>query len=370
MSDPSGFDGDRAEFDGDRPELDAGRSQGDAVRPEAGAGRTGAGMDRPEAEAAGPWLGRILREGATPGMLEALAEGLSPADLQTLLLAVYRRRAAAVTPGGLLRQYEHNRFVAPSPVDAGELARLDVLVHECFARHGFTALALSPVAPLGVNSVVATVSQDKALTTVRNTEVVADATNVLALECAVRRGGLLRADTRSRQRVRLAATHRVLRAQVFGPGMTAHFKLMGLCTAGRDEGSFRFETEALVEHVGVHLDVVERARALSRHTSAVCVSFTDLSGGRHREALREHVLDRLAARHPGVAFVFDDDRATGRGYYTGVSFGIDVTTPEGEPVNIGDGGFTTWTAALLSNAKERLLISGLGLERLCALAAR
>ena len=31
------------------------------------------------------------------------------------------------------------------------------------------------------------------------------------------------------------------------------------------------------------------------------------------------------------------------------------------------GGFTTWTADLLSNAKERLLISGLGLERLCGL---
>jgi hypothetical protein len=31
-----------------------------------------------------------------------------------------------------------------------------------------------------------------------------------------------------------------------------------------------------------------------------------------------------------------------------------------------DGGFTTWTQLLLSNRKERLLISGLGTERLCS----
>jgi hypothetical protein len=36
----------------------------------------------------------------------------------------------------------------------------------------------------------------------------------------------------------------------------------------------------------------------------------------------------------------------------------------GEFVEIGDGGFTDWTAKLTSNAKERLLISGYGLDRL------
>jgi hypothetical protein len=31
-----------------------------------------------------------------------------------------------------------------------------------------------------------------------------------------------------------------------------------------------------------------------------------------------------------------------------------------------DGGFTNWTQQLLSNQKERLLISGIGTERLCS----
>ena len=32
--------------------------------------------------------------------------------------------------------------------------------------------------------------------------------------------------------------------------------------------------------------------------------------------------------------------------------------------SFGDGGFTDWTAQLLGNRKERLLISGYGVERL------
>ncbi|MFD0886474.1 hypothetical protein ACFQ08_18170 [Streptosporangium algeriense] len=111
----------------------------------------------------------------------------------------------------------------------------------------------------------------------------------------------------------------------------------------------------------------EMLEALAERLSPTDLQTLLMAVHRRRTALRERVLDRLAPEHPGVTFVFDDGRATGRGYYTGVSFGIDVTTPRGEILNLGDGGFTTWTAALLGNAKERLLISGLGIERLCGL---
>ncbi len=315
-----------------------------------------------------PRLGRVLREAAAPGLLAALAERLTPTDLQTLLLAVFRRRAAAVTAGRLLQQYESSRFTSPSPLEPLELARLDVLVHERLAEHGFTGVELSPVAPLGTNSAIATVDQNKVVTTVRNTEVVADPTNVLALECAVRRRRLLRADARSRRRVRLGATHRVIRAQAFpGPGMAAHFKLSALCTAGRDEGSFGFETETLTEQIHLHLDVLERSRRIVRRNRGkptVRVTVTDLTGHRHAE-LSTRVLAPLSQAYPDTVFALDPERLTGRGYYTGACFEIRAATPDGEDLNIADGGFTTWTADLLSNAKERLLISGLGVERLC-----
>jgi hypothetical protein len=38
----------------------------------------------------------------------------------------------------------------------------------------------------------------------------------------------------------------------------------------------------------------------------------------------------------------------------------------GTELELIDGGFTTWTQQLLSNRKKRLLISGLGVERLCS----
>ena len=39
----------------------------------------------------------------------------------------------------------------------------------------------------------------------------------------------------------------------------------------------------------------------------------------------------------------------------------------GRPGEIGDGGFTDWTARLTANAKERLLICGLSTDRLATL---
>lgn len=39
----------------------------------------------------------------------------------------------------------------------------------------------------------------------------------------------------------------------------------------------------------------------------------------------------------------------------------------GELGEIGDGGFTDWTAGLIASKKERLLISGLGMDRLATM---
>jgi hypothetical protein len=324
-------------------------------------------MDRADRTEAERRLDRVVRAAGVPDLVEALTERLSPTDLQTLLLEVYRRRAAAVTPSRLLARYEDNRFVVPSPVDHLDLARLEASIHDRLPAHDITGLTLSPVSPLGTNAAIATVDQNNVLSTIRNTEVVSDATNVLALECAVRRRALLRADSRSRDQVRLGATHRVTRAQPFeGRGTMAHFALLSLCTAGRDEGSLRFETSALVEQIAVHLDLLDRVRDVGCPVSDVRVSVTDLTDGRHRSALREQVVDRLAAEQSAVSVGFDDERTRGVRYYVDACFEIHARTPDGAELSIVDGGLTRWTAALLDNAKERLAISALGIERLLA----
>ena len=52
--------------------------------------------------------------------------------------------------------------------------------------------------------------------------------------------------------------------------------------------------------------------------------------------------------------------------YLDVCFHIHATTPSGQRLELVDGGAVNWTQKLLSNAKERLVISGIGSERLCA----
>jgi hypothetical protein len=64
--------------------------------------------------------------------------------------------------------------------------------------------------------------------------------------------------------------------------------------------------------------------------------------------------------------VTDRDRQAGRGYYRDLCFKVNAYS-YGEPREVGDGGFTDWTARLTANQKERLLISGLSTDRLAAI---
>ncbi len=311
-------------------------------------------------------IDRILRETSTPNLLDILSDGLTPTDLQSLLLEAYRRRAAKVTPAALLAQHERNRFTRPATVDPQVLLDFDRLAF-AHANPPFTPIELAPVTPLGANSVVGLVDQNKAVVTSRNTEVVSDSTNVLALECAVRRRSRLRTPNRQNDLVRLCASHRLLRAQSYGdPLSLAHFRLFALCSAGRDQVSFQFELAALHEQLAAYLRLLSAAIAIGYRIAHLRVAVTDLTAGRQEEPLRSAVLDPLATAFPAVQVGFDPDRPDGRTYYTSACFHIFASDESGNEYQIADGGFTTWTQSLLSNAKERLLISGLGTERLCS----
>jgi hypothetical protein len=314
-----------------------------------------------------PLLDRILRESGVADLLGILGERLAPTDLQSLLLEVYRRRAAHQTPAGLLEQYERNRFARPSAADPCDLVRLDGLAF-LLASPPFEPIELSPVCPLGTNSVVAPVDQNITVVTIRNSEVVSDSTNVLALECAVRRRSSLRSDARSRERVKLCASHRLVRAQNFNrPGLVSHFRLFALCTAGRDEGSYRFELESLYEQIAFYVWLLSEVEEIGHSVNGIRVAITDLTGGALTDRLRREVMELLAARRPGAQLEFDPDRTRGRGYYEGVCFSIHATDARGAEHELADGGFTPWTQRILSNQKERLLISGISTERMCSI---
>jgi hypothetical protein len=270
------------------------------------------------------------------------------ADVASFLLEVAQRRAGAIRPADVVRRLRDDRLTEPGLVDGRALHRtisrlLDALPETV------EVLELSPVAPLATCSSVATVDQKKIVSTVRAVEVAADPTNTLA---AIAAG---RADTD----VRLAAVQRVLRAQPFGAIGQQHFTILGLVAAGRDRGNLDFERTALVE----------TARVVVAALDACAVGPVELRVTSLRDRFTDALVDDVRAAMPAaVSVVADPDRTSGRGYYRDVCFRV-VARPGPGELEVGDGGCTDWSARLTGDRKRRLLVAGLGVDRIAAIGA-
>jgi hypothetical protein len=309
---------------------------------------------------------RVLRTARVPDLLDVLTQRISQPDLQSLLLEVYRKRAQTLTPRHVLQHYEQNRFVRPATVDPRQLLEFDRLAYSVLPA-SFEVLELAPVCPLGTISVVAPMDQDNALTTIRNTEVCSDATNVLALECARRRRATYRGSHQPAADTKLCASHRLLRPHLTGnPASFPHFRIFSLCTAGRDRGSFGFEVAALREHLEFYVRFLQSAGQAGYTLEAVRTRLTVFDETRY-PVLQAEVLDPLSRSYPNVEFRFDREPESTQGYYSGIRFQMYARDMLGTEYFIVDGGFTDWTQQLLSNRKERLLISGMGSERLVSI---
>jgi hypothetical protein len=305
---------------------------------------------------------RIERTAGVPGLVSLLAERLSPTDLQSLLLEVYRLRSNNMSPADVLADFASNRFVRPSAVSPCTLSRWEQIAFAHLPQE-FHPVALSPVCPLGTNSVVAPVNQNWAVATARNTEVVSDSTNVLALECSLRRQANLRLKPRSTEPVHLAASQRLLRAQHYeNPALLAHFGTFTLCSAGRDQGNLHFEASTLKLHIHFYLASL---RAFLGLGIPIRLSVTDFSSQPNQDLIETDLFPAIRSEFEEVECALDEARTRGRGYYSDLCFHIHATTISGQPLELVDGGSVNWTQKLLSNAKERLVISGIGSERLC-----
>ena len=315
----------------------------------------GAGSERMAASP--PALDRVLPQIGGMATVERLA-ALSGSDFTSVMLEVARRRAARETPASVRRRYASDRFTQPGRTAWRSIRQAEDALLTCLPTD-VEILTLAPVAPLGTHSVLATVSQHKVLTTIRACEVAADPTNALALEAAGRRRALPRTAT-----VKLASIQHVVRTQQFhNVGAPAHFTLFGLVTAGRDEGSYGFERAALAEHL--RFAVAGVAAAGLRH---IHVALTPLSdAGEQIAAAVIGELDQDRGPAAAAVIVLDHARQRGRGYYRDLCFKVHAHV-QGEPAEIADGGFTDWTQKLAASSKERLLISGIGLDRLATFA--
>lgn len=304
---------------------------------------------------------RIERQLGVPGLVQLLTERITPTDLQSLLLEVYRERARRRKPFDVLADYQSNRFVRPASLSPARLHEWERVVFSQLAPE-FDLLVLSPLCPLGTNSVVAKVDQNWAVSTIRNSEVVSDSTNVLALECALRRRQLLREQLKSAAAVHLAASHRLVRGQHYhDPKLLSHFSAVALCSAGRDVRSLQFELRSLALHARFY---VRALRAFLGSELPLRLSASDFSPRSHEPIVTSQLIEPVR-EEMHIEGVFDSERTSGRGYYAGLCFHLHAKAPSGRWLELVDGGSVDWTQKLLSDAKERLVISGIGSERVC-----
>jgi hypothetical protein len=330
-----------------------------------------------------PMVARVCSAAGVPDLVERLASRVSSGDLQAFLLELARRRAAPREPHELLTQYHGDAAVRADSGDARQIALLTLAAFE--AAHGFRALELSPVEPLGAQSVLGGLSQDNVLSTVRASEVVADPTVALALAAAAARraGG---------DGVRLCACMRVVRPQ---SAARRHFRLFALASAGRSDADHGFDVAALRDHVAAHLAIGAAVREISAPVERLVVRVSDSVV--HKALTQADVAVRPDVDHPhdampnaavrrlgrmlrrlelavdalapvvrgvaGAALLVDLTRSQGVGYYDGLQLRIDAISG-GVPREVADGGAVDWGAQLLSDRRERLFTSGAGIERL------
>jgi hypothetical protein len=289
------------------------------------------------------WIAGELGEAA----FAQLADGLGGSELQSVLLEVMSRRAAARAPREVLAQYRRDRFVAPAAVDQRTSIAVDA--HLLAAAEGFEAVELSPVAPLGTCSTVALTTQHRVLSALRGTELVSDPTNVFALEIAAR----WQAPPGVRD-VHLVTSQRVVRAQPVPklPGYAQHFRIYVLGTGGIEQQDHAFTVASLVRHITTMSRALD---LLERHGFAFGARRLDLL----HTPERTRVAERIAAALPLAAAL----RPLEQPYYSGgLRYMLWLTAPDGKELPLVDGGAFDWLAKLTSNRRAVYVASGAGAQ--------
>jgi len=295
-----------------------------------------------------------ITAGLPAGAYDALASGLPASRLWSLLMEAMATRASARRLPAIAAQWANDRFVQPGVVDQRSAVEVDR--HLLAAASAFEAIELSPIAPLGVCSVMGRASQNKVLSAMRGTEVVADPTNVMALECARR----LKRDPATA--VRLATSHRCVRAQEIPrqSGFTASFRIFCLATAGIEQENHTFVVDAVAEQIKTMMSGLDR---LEQHGFA----FGERRVSIFATAPRAAIADRIGATLPASAVT----RALLEHlYYSyGLRFQISVRTKDGAEIPFIDGGAFDWVAKLMSNRRAVFVATGMG-SQLAALMFR
>lgn len=295
-------------------------------------------------------LKTILEKIGNERLIAELTTSLSQSEISTLLLALSKEITAQSTPSELLSKYASNRFVKPSALDPIKLKRAELSMLEMADQAGFRPVMLSPASPLGSCSVIAKVDQNNVISASRGIELISDSTNMLAIHLA--NGIRNKTIDNTKTDVHVSAACRVTRGQLFkGDHTVPHFGLFALVSSGKDTGSYRFEKGTLAKHIEFYTSYFGEKLG---HEVQVYLNlrkgYTDTDG------LIDRIYDHLTGSFPSAMLTANREESDNR-YYQGINFTISVNG-----ISVVDGGFTDWTQQLLGNKKERLLISGTGID--------
>ncbi|MBO1511060.1 hypothetical protein [Metabacillus bambusae] len=296
---------------------------------------------------------RILEDIGIGNLMEILGSKIPYSDLNTLLLEVFRKRTNDISPSELLKKYSMNRFVHPADIDPIWLRQLEIDLLMIARSSLYTPIQISPVSPLGSCSVVATADQNKVISALRGTEVVSDATNLLALHiCDLIKKGKMNHDS---DLIRFCTSHRHIRAQKFDkPGLVPHFNIFCMVSSGRDKGGYSFEKQAFLEHIDVYRKIFKTV-----FNTDITVKINASRGYNDSEGLIQKLSEHINEKSD--VSLLKNKVVRDNLYYQGLHFTIIMKLNEQE-INIGDGGIVDWSQKLLGNRKERMIISGIGLD--------
>jgi len=293
-------------------------------------------------------------------ILKKLEHGKSipQSDLTTMLMGVHAQTCARQTPAELLKHYDQNSFTKPSPLSPVKLNMQEHTLLSMAEEQGFLPVLLSPAAQLGSCSAVAAVSQNKILSAIRSTEIIADPTNMLALHIC---NEIKHGRVSNNAPVHFCASSRVVRGQKFGrKDLVQHFSIFGMVSAGQDSGSYGFEALCLAKHINFY-----QSFFTFNFNSPISLTLRARKGYADAKGLVTRMQEKLQNEFPNLHIEIEDSPSYNE-YYAGLQFTLYVHI-NGERMTIGDGGFVDWAKKLLGQKKERMLISALGIDRLCSL---
>lgn len=273
---------------------------------------------------------------------EALLRTLNPIELRTILADVARSRASNQTPADLIKRWREDKLLAPSMLDPREALPITAKLWEVVPPE-FVGVTLSQLTSLGSGIHLGGLGQNRVVTTMRGTEVLADPKHGLALEASRRRRN-------GHSRVHLATHARCTHAWDHSEE-SSHELRFALVSSAPDGGGLSTEADLLDLHLDYWREIM--GTVVPRGRIELTVWDSTLAGLIEARGTRDGVI---------VVEGTSDERRPWRNPYTTAAFRFVVDGDGDEPHEVGDGGFVTWTQALTRNRKDRCLVSGVSVD--------